>query len=257
MSDSLPFAVVVPAHDEGERVAGTVRAAAALPGVDVVVVVDDGSEDATARVAEEAGALVVRHARNRGKAAALETGAELVRALDRREGVRRHLLLLDADLGASAAGAAPLLGPVASGAADMTIGVLPAQTRDDGTSAGGLGFVVRLARDGIRQATGWEARQPLSGQRALTREAFEAGLPLASGFGVEAGLTVDLLRRGLRVREVDVELRHRATGNDWRGQLHRARQWRDVARALRERGAFPLRDTVGDVAGRARSLARR
>ena len=258
MTDApVPFAVVVPAHDEVERIAETVRAAAQLPGVDLVVVVDDGSADGTAGIAEAAGAVVVRHARNRGKAAALESGAELVRALDQREGVRRHLLLLDADLGASATGAEPLLAPVASSEADMTIGVLPSQTLADGSDAGGHGFVVKLARDGIRTATGWEPRQPLSGQRALTRAAFEAGLPLAPGFGVEAGLTVDLLRRGLRVREVDVDLRHRATGNDWRGQLHRAKQWRDVSRALRERGAFPAWDTTRDVARRMQALARR
>ncbi|WP_331273078.1 glycosyltransferase [Motilibacter deserti] len=257
MSDSSAFAAIVPAHDEGDRVAATVRAIAALPGVDLVVVVDDGSSDSTAALAEEAGAVVVRHGRNRGKAAALESGAELVRALDRREGVRRHLLLLDADLGATAVGAAPLLAPVAAGEADMTIGVLPPQTRPDGSAAGGHGFVVKLAADGIRQATGWEPRQPLSGQRALTREAFEAGLPLAAGFGVEAGLTVDLLRRGLRVREVDVDLGHRATGNDWRGQLHRAQQWRDVYQALRARGAFPAWDTTRDVAARVQSIVAR
>jgi hypothetical protein len=97
---------------------------------------------------------------------------------------------------------------------------------------GGHGLVVRLSREGIRRATGWEATQPLNGQRCLTRAAFEAARPLAAGFGVETALTIDLLRKGFRVSEVEVPLAHRATGTDFRAQMHRARQLRDVARAL-------------------------
>ena len=109
----------------------------------------------------------------------------------------------------------------------MTIAVLPPQG-----PGGGHGFVVRLAREGIRHLTGWEATQPLSGMRCLNRAALRAGSPLAAGWGVEVGLTVDVLQAGLRVREVPCDLRHRVTGADWRGQLHRAAQYRDVARAL-------------------------
>src|SRR5215472_9748454 len=99
------LAVVIPARNEADRIADTVAAAAALPGVDLVTVVDDGSRDGTARVARQAGAAVLSHARNRGKAAAMETGAAAVRLLDQREprDVPRHLLFLDADLEATAA----------------------------------------------------------------------------------------------------------------------------------------------------------
>ena len=74
-SPATGVAAVIPAKDEADRVAATVRAVRGIPGVDLVVVVDDGSTDATAEVAREAGAEVVRHARNRGKAAAMTTGA--------------------------------------------------------------------------------------------------------------------------------------------------------------------------------------
>jgi hypothetical protein len=100
--------------------------------------------------------------------------------------------------------------------------------------------VVRLSRDGIERATGFRATQPLSGQRAMSRAAFEAGLPLAAGWGVETALTIDLLRKGFRVLEVEVDLHHRVTGTDWHAQLHRARQYRDVARALLRRRVSPL-----------------
>ena len=77
--------------------------------------------------------------------------------------------------------------------------------------------------------------QPLNGQRCLTRAAFEAARPLARGFGAETALTIDLSRQGLRIAEVEVDMSHRATGTDLGSQLHRARQFADVARALASR----------------------
>ncbi|HEU0129535.1 MAG TPA: glycosyltransferase [Mycobacteriales bacterium] len=211
-------AVVIPAKDEAARIAATV--AAALP-IGVVVVVDDGSSDDTAAVAERAGARVVRHPRNRGKAAAMESGAAAVPEAE-------LLVFLDADLGATAAEGAKLARVVEAGEADAAIGTLPPVG-----AAGGHGFVVRLARDGIERATGWAPTQPLSGQRALSRRAFRAVLPLADGFGVETAMTIDLLLHGFRVVEVPTTMAHRVTGTGWRDQLHRARQYRDVRRALR------------------------
>jgi len=226
-------AVVIPAFNEADRVGATVAAAAKLPWVDVVVVVDDGSRDGTARVAEQAGASVLRHARNRGKAAAMETGAEAVRLLDQREKDQltpRNLLFLDADLGATAAAAGPLITPVADGTADVAIAVFATRVKQ-----GGHGFAVGLSAAGIRRATGWTPAQPLNGQRCLTRAAFDAARPLARGFGVETAMTIDLKRKGLRITEVEVDLAHRATGTDLRAQLHRARQFADVAWALATR----------------------
>lgn len=232
-------AVIVPAKDEAERIGATVTAALQLPGVDLVVVVDDGSTDQTGRVARAAGARVVRHSRNRGKASAMESGAEAVRLLD--AAVPRHLLFLDADLGETARAAAALVEPVRAGEADMTIAVFATRVK-----LGGHGVVVRLSRDGIRRASGFSATQPLNGQRCLTREAFEAARPLAHGFGVETGLTIDLVRKGFRVVEVEVEMAHRATGTDWHAQLHRARQLRDVARALATREPV-IRDNLAKL----------
>jgi glycosyltransferase involved in cell wall biosynthesis len=225
-------AVLIPAYNEADRIAATVTAAGALSAADVVVVVDDGSRDGTARAAEQAGASVLRHARNRGKAAAMETGAEAIRLLDQRDRrqVPRHLLFLDADLGATAAEAGPLITPVTAGEADMTIGVFAARVK-----LGGHGFVVQLSAAGTRRAIGYSPAQPLNGQRCLTRAAFDAARPLARGFGVETALTIDLKRKGLRIVEVEVPLAHRATGTDLRAQLHRARQFADVALALATR----------------------
>jgi glycosyltransferase involved in cell wall biosynthesis len=232
MSATGELAVVIAARNESERISATVKAAATIPGVDLVVVVDDGSVDGTGAQAAQAGAVVARHARNRGKAAAMETGAEAVMVIESRQAGEartpsRHLLFLDADLTETAANATPLTEPVLHGDADMTIAVFASKEK-----RGGHGLVVGLAGSGIERATGWRPTEPLNGMRCLTRAAFEAALPLADGWGAETGLTIDLLRRGLRVTEVVVPLRHRATGKDLQSQLHRAHQLADVAKAL-------------------------
>jgi glycosyltransferase involved in cell wall biosynthesis len=244
------LAIIIPARNEAVLISATTRAALTLAGADIIVVVDDGSTDDTASLAAAAGAHVIRHARNRGKAAAMETGAEAVRLIESAAAGAvvtgtgpRHLLFLDADLAESAVAAGPLADPVRAGTADMTIAVFTTRVRK-----GGFGVVTTAAGAGIEFATGWRPAQPLNGQRCLTRAAFTAALPLARGWGVETGMTIDLLRKGLRITEVDVPLSHRATGNDWQAQVHRLRQLADVTTALAVRAPATWRPGRGESA---------
>jgi hypothetical protein len=102
--------------------------------------------------------------------------------------------------------------------------------------------VVSLARRGIEELTGWSPVQPLSGMRCLSPAAVDAATPFARGWGVEVGMTVDVLDAGLTILEVPCDLQHRVTGTDWRSQVHRAAQYRDVALAL---GVRRLRRRLG------------
>jgi glycosyltransferase involved in cell wall biosynthesis len=215
-------AVLIPAHNEVTRIAATVTAARAIPGVTRVVVVDDGSTDDTAEVAEASGAKVVRLFGNRGKGTALEAGAARVADAD-------VILLLDGDLGPSAEQGAALLAPVLSGDADMTIGRFPKPAHK-----AGFGFVMRLARWGIHAlgSREFEASAPLSGQRALTRTCLATIRPFSAGYGAEVGLTIRALRAGFRVVEVQTTMEHSATGRDLAGFLHRGSQFAHVALAL-------------------------
>ncbi|HUQ40380.1 MAG TPA: glycosyltransferase [Acidimicrobiales bacterium] len=214
-----PVVALVAAKDAEADIAATVAALVALGEVDEVVVVDDGSTDATAAAAVGAGARVVRLPSNRGKGGALVAG--IAAAPD-----AEVYLLVDADVAGTAALAGALLPPVLGGTADLTIGVLP-----PAAGRGGFGKVRDLAARGIRRAVGFETRAPLSGQRAVRGELLRS-LELADRFGVETAMTIDAIRAGARVVEIDVAMDHRHTGRTVAGFRHRARQGTDVARAL-------------------------
>lgn len=235
-----PVAVVVPAKDEAARIGATVRAVRGLRGVAAVVVVDDGSSDRTASLASSAGAEVVRLERSYGRADALMSGLGRVAGLQRvgRLGPDAVVLFADADLETSAGDLGVLVDPVVRGEADLTIATLPQRE----TAGGGHGLVVGLARRGVEELTGFVAVQPLSGIRCLSPAAVVAATPFARGWGVEVGMTVDVLDAGLVVREVPCDLPHRLPGSDGRGQVHRAAQYRDVALAL---GVRRLRRRLG------------
>lgn len=218
---SVRVVALIPAHDEAQRIVETVRATKSVPGIDRVLVIDDASADGTPSLARDAGADVIELTENLGKGGALQAGLDSVAA------EADIVLLLDGDLGGTAAEAGTLLAPVLSGAADMTIATLPRPPR-----SGGFGLVKGLARTGIRLLSGFEPTAPLSGQRALNRVAWTAATPFAEGYGVEVALTVRAARAGLRLLEVPTTMGHAATGRDVAGFVHRGRQFVHVAAAL-------------------------
>jgi hypothetical protein len=224
--------VLVPAYNEAARVRATVDALHKLPGVSEVLVVSDGSTDATAARALEAGAHCLELPRNFGKGDALNAGlaALMERVSDGITPEPGALLLADADLQDTAGQLDVLLAPVLAGDAEVAVADLPAQE-----GAGGFGLAMGLARWGMERASGRRMDEPLSGQRALRWTALPSLIPFAPGFGVEVAMTMDALRAGLRVVEIEVPLRHAATGRDLSGILHRGRQAGAIARELGRR----------------------
>jgi glycosyltransferase involved in cell wall biosynthesis len=105
---------IIPAWNEAERLPFVLRAVVGHPAVDEVIVVDDGSQDGSAEVAQAMGASVLRLGRNGGKSAAVAAGVAQARG--------DLILLLDADLvGMTAMQVMDLLLPVRSGRVDVAI----------------------------------------------------------------------------------------------------------------------------------------
>lgn len=213
-------AVLIPAYNEEELIAETVKAAIRMPSIAEVVVIDDGSTDETASAAEAAGARTVCLQANSGKGAALNAGVEQVDA--------DIYLMIDGDLASSASETYRLLEPICAGHADMSIAIMQAPEGHKG----GFGFVLGLSRWAIRKLGGAIVIAPLSGQRAFRKELIEKIGGFESGFGVETAMTIDALRNGFTVVEVPLPLTHRVTGRNWAGFRHRGRQFRDIVRVI-------------------------
>jgi glycosyltransferase involved in cell wall biosynthesis len=258
--------VIVTAHDEAERLSETLAALArAFPDA-AVWVADDGSTDATPRIAQVAGARLVRSDRVIGKGgAATLAGRAVLGAVEAVRGEAQRVLkaneagdnalalgatdeeddamawesagpaddavvlLCDGDLGESAGRLRPLVEAVRSDEADLAVAVFARKV------GGGVGLAVGFARWAIRRRSGLETVAPISGQRALRASVLRDVLPFARGFGMEIGMTIDAVRAGHRVAEIELDLSHRATGRTIAGFAHRGRQLVDFLRVYEQR----------------------
>lgn len=205
----MSVAVVIPAYNEAERLPAVLEALAGATGLwEELIVVDDGSTDATSRVARSVpGVRVISLARNRGKGGAMWAGAEAASA--------DVLCFLDADLvGLRSEHVEALLAPVLSGEADMALGLF----------RGGRG-----STDLSHRLAPW-----VTGQRCLPRRRL-LELPEIAGsrLGVEALLTRAARERGWRV-----------AGVPWTGVTHRMKEEKLGA----VRGFFARLRMYGEIA---------
>lgn len=223
--------VIVTAYNEADCMSATLKALGdAFPDA-AIWVADDGSRDGTPAIAQAAGARVVHAGVTIGKGgAATLAGSRLLEHLDGAcPGSDPVVLLCDGDLGASAARLDPLARAIAGGEADLAVAAFASRV------GGGLGLTLGYARRVIQRRCGLQTHAPISGQRAMRAGTLRALLPFADGFGMEVGMTIDAVRAGLRVVEVEVDLAHRATGRTLGGFVHRGRQLLDIVRAQRAR----------------------
>lgn len=186
-----------------------------------IVVVDDGSSDMTAVMAESCGAEVIRMPSNLGK------GRAIRKAL--KEVDQEYVLFLDGDLGEHAIEASKLINAVLEDKADIAVAAFPQPK-----VKGGLGIAKGFGRWAIKSLTGYNMKEPLSGQRALRREALDK-IKIAPGFGVEVAMTIDLIREGYRVLEIPTLMSHRETGRDFAGFWHRGEQFFDILKVYVKR----------------------
>jgi hypothetical protein len=185
----------------------------------------------------------VRSERVIGKGAAVTAAARAALALSPtpRDGERPGsvFVLCDGDLAGSADRLGALADVLARGEADVAIAAFRRR------AGGGLGLALGFARWAIRARCGLVTTAPISGQRALSESVLREVLPFAAGYGMEVGMTIDAVRAGARIRELELDLEHRASGRTPAGFLHRGRQLVDFARVYRSRGPSRARNLAG------------
>lgn len=237
--------VVVPARNEAGTVGPIVQALCGVRGVIEVVVVDDGSTDTTATVAQAAGARVVAATGGPGKGSAMQDGVAVA------EG--DIVVFCDADLTAFDAGIVTTLAGALLRPDTGTVLV-----KGDHERPGEGGRVTELvARPALRLLHPSVAHlaQPLGGEYAAWRRVLE-NVPFVCGYGVELGLLLDLAARHGADAIAEVHLGVRRHRN--RSLADLAPQAQEVLAVALQRAGVPgitveERPPLSSVRGRRRS----
>jgi len=233
----LKIAAILPAYNEGERVANVVRVVQRCPSIDEVIIVNDGSTDNTAEVIKQIpGVRLVNLSKNRGKGGAMAAGAAATDA--------KLLVFLDADLiGLRCEHVESLIEPVRTGKYHMAVGRFR----------------------GGRKLTDWAQRVTpnISGQRAIRRDVFVQIPDLDTvRYGVEMAITRYCHRWHVPTMTVWITgvthpMKEEKLGFI-RGLLSRARMYRQILDTLldpREPGRVRARRTNPRIPGILKTLA--
>lgn len=218
---SKSITVLLPAYNEADRLEYTIEGMKNSKYVDRIVVIDDGSKDDTFLIARSNDVEAHQLDRNYGKGFAMNYGIKKVLEDS------KIVVFLDADVGKTASEVDKLIAPILRNETDVTIARFPAAKKK-----GGFGLVKNLARWGVRFYTGHTIYTSLSGQRAFKVDVLKKLGEFPSDYGVEVGMTIDILNMGFRIKEVDVNMTHRETGRDVKSFIHRGKQFYQILLTL-------------------------
>jgi len=213
--------VLIPVYNEEKKISATIKAIKNYDIINKICVINDGSTDNTSKILEEIdGIEVINMTKNVGKGGAMQAGLEVV--IDYSD----IIVFIDGDIGETAEEVIKLIEPVKNKLADVSIARFPRAKKK-----GGFGLVKKLARYGVYLHTGVFLDTVISGQRAFRREVLQ-NISFPKDYGIEVGTTIDILKKGYKVIEVDVLMHHNETGRDLSGFIHRGRQFSQILKTL-------------------------
>ena len=196
---AAPRIALIPAHDE-ERFIGSVILKARRY-VDIVIVIDDGSTDETALLAEAAGAQVIRHSVNTGKAGAINSGLQRARELN-----ASVVVLLDGDGQHNPSDIPAMIEPILSGEADLIVGSRFMGLESNTPLWRVAGQHALTAATNI--ASGVVLTDSQNGFRALSQRALQHLKFRSSGFSVESEMQFLVKQFDLSVAEVPISVNY-------------------------------------------------
>ncbi len=228
----LRVAVVIPAYEAAATIGAVVAGARTMVPVAPaasVYVVDDGSTDGTGEVGRGRGAVLLTHAVNRGKGAALETGiaAALARGAD-------VIVTLDADGQHPPEEIPRLIEPIAEGRAALVLG---ARVRS-GPMPWGRRFTNWLSARLVARIGGQRVSDAQTGFRAFTRAVAERVRPTEARYDYETAFLLGALEAGFRVASVPIP-------TIYAGAESHFRPWSDTWRVARVFAHYTRRILAG------------
>ncbi len=194
---------ILPAYNEELCISGIILGSKKY--VDRIIVVDDGSTDNTVKIAELAGAEVISHSYNLGKGAALKTGFEAAKSSD-------IIVTIDSDGQHHPKEIPKLVTPIINGEADIVNGSRYINGNKKDTPS-----YRRIGQTVLDKATnlngGLNITDSQSGFRAFARHSLPAFRFSSSDFGIESEMLTDAANAGLRIKEVEINVRYDVNGS--------------------------------------------
>jgi glycosyltransferase involved in cell wall biosynthesis len=191
------IAVVIPALNAAQTLSQVLSKVVLFVPPQSILVVDDGSIDATSRIADESGVIVIRHPMNRGKGAALRTGFEYIMG----HSEYRCVITLDADLQHDPEEIPKFVARWDHGGVDVIVGsrrragsTMPFHRRLSNTITSAL----VSARAGVR------IKDSQSGFRCISREVLSAIQFDSDGYEAETEMLIKAARRGFVIDFVPI-----------------------------------------------------
>lgn len=221
------ISIIMPAYNEASKIKNTLENIYNIEEIDEIIVIDDGSSDNTSEIVstiESKKIKLFKLEQNKGKGYALNYGLNI--AMENADIIG----FLDADLGSSSKEVKKLIDSILNNEADVIIAKFPPAKKK-----GGLGFVKGLAKKSVLEMTGKELDATLSGQRLFKKEVLNKFDKIPFGYGVEVGMTIDILKYGYTIKEVLVNMTHSETGRDLKGFIHRGKQYYHIKKVLRQK----------------------
>ena len=180
--------------------------------VDNVIVIDDGSKDKTAKIAESAGALVIKHEKNMGKGAAIKTVFERAKKSD-----VDILVLLDADGQHNPNEIPKVIKPILENEGEIVIGSRFIEGGCDVPKYRRFGQEILTIATNI--TSNLKVTDSQSGFRAFSKKALDLNL-IENGFSIESEIIVLAAKKGLKIIEVPVSCRYDVDGSTLNPIVH-------------------------------------
>jgi len=196
---------LIPAYNEEKTIEKVVKKVKKMNLTPIVV--DDFSSDNTYELAKRAGAIVLKHEKNKGKGEAIKTGLEFLKKND-----FDHVVLIDADMQYSPEEAIKLLTPLKEGKADFVVGYRNWKNIPFRHKLGNF-----VWRNSFNILFGTKFKDTNCGFMALNKKAVKKIKNIGGGYIIENQLFVEALKNKLKIEQVPVSVNYKNKSGILRG----------------------------------------
>tara|TARA_Y100001936_G_scaffold188676_1_gene187040 strand:- start:27420 stop:28304 length:885 start_codon:yes stop_codon:yes gene_type:complete len=187
----------IPAFNEEQNIGKTITKLKKIS--DSIIVCDDGSSDMTSEIAEGLGAIVIKHEKNYGYGAAINSIFQKAKEVD-----TEILVTFDADGQHKVDDVQSVINPIKENVADLVIGsrFLQKKSNVPGYRKIGIKVITKVTNASIKK----ELTDSQSGFRAYNKKVLENISPSDTGMGISTEILIKVSKKNLRITEVPIEI---------------------------------------------------